>query len=256
MATQCASSARLALPTMLRGVLRSEFCANSRAPSVHRFARPRTLHPRFISSTPRFSQIEAKPPGDVISELATPQSLDQHAKEPKTAADSTAPSPEATPAPTTSSDRAQKSTTSPKNKDRKYSEKEQDRRKAKKALKKSKPEHWQVQKSALEKKFPTGWNPQKKLSPDALDGIRHLHATAPDRFTSQVLADEFKVSPEAIRRILKSKWRPSATELESKRKRWENRHERIWSRMAELGLRPSTKRSRPMSDANTLFKEE
>ena len=121
-------------------------------------------------------------------------------------------------------------------------------------MKKAKPDPWRIQKDALDKKFPSGWNPPKKLSPDALEGIRHLHATAPERFTTAVLAEEFKVSPEAIRRILKSRWRPSEAEAESRRKRWEKRHERIWSRMAELGLRPSTKASRPYSDANTLYK--
>ncbi|KAF7714050.1 Uncharacterized protein PECH_004981 [Penicillium ucsense] len=117
-----------------------------------------------------------------------------------------------------------------------------------------KAEPWRTQKDALEKKFPRGWNPPKRLSPDALEGIRHLHATAPEQFTTSVLAEEFKVSPEAIRRILKSRWRPSETEAEARRKRWEKRHERIWSRMAELGLRPTTKASRPYSDANTLYK--
>ncbi|KAJ5484139.1 Required for respiratory growth protein 9 [Penicillium diatomitis] len=117
-----------------------------------------------------------------------------------------------------------------------------------------KAEPWRTQKDALEKKFPQGWNPPKRLSPDALEGIRHLHATAPEQFTTSVLAEEFKVSPEAIRRILKSRWRPSETEAEARRKRWEKRHERIWSRMAELGLRPTTKASRPYSDANTLYK--
>ncbi|KAJ5780155.1 hypothetical protein N7457_005315 [Penicillium paradoxum] len=116
-----------------------------------------------------------------------------------------------------------------------------------------KPEHWQVQKAALKEKFAEGWNPTKKLSPDALDGIRTLHAKAPEKFTTAVLAEEFEVSPEAIRRILKSKWRPSEDEMESRRKRWENRHDRIWSRMAELGLRPSTNRTRPVSDFHVLY---
>jgi hypothetical protein len=110
-----------------------------------------------------------------------------------------------------------------------------------------------VQKAALKEKFAGGWNPPKKLSPDALDGIRHLHAKAPEQFTTSVLAQEFEVSPEAIRRILKSKWRPSEDEMESRRKRWENRHDRIWSRMAELGLRPSTNRTRTLSDFHVLY---
>ncbi|KAJ5753414.1 uncharacterized protein N7511_007567 [Penicillium nucicola] len=119
--------------------------------------------------------------------------------------------------------------------------------------KKHKKENWQIQKAALEKKFPQGWNPPKKLSPDALDGIRHLHAKAPEQFTTPVLAKEFEVSPEAIRRILKSRWQPSEDEQESRRQRWEKRHDRIWSRMAELGLRPETKRTKPISDARVLY---
>ncbi|KAL6237305.1 required for respiratory growth protein 9, mitochondrial [Aspergillus navahoensis] len=99
-------------------------------------------------------------------------------------------------------------------------------------------EAWQIQKEALKRKFPAGWAPPKKLSPDAIEGIRHLHHIAPDQFTTAVLAEEFKVSPEAIRRILKSKWRPSGEELEERRRRWENRHDRIWSHLSELGLRP------------------
>ncbi|PYH78009.1 hypothetical protein BO82DRAFT_249753, partial [Aspergillus uvarum CBS 121591] len=64
----------------------------------------------------------------------------------------------------------------------------------------------------LKEKFKEGWNPPKKLSPDAIEGIRHLHQVAPEQFTTPVLAEQFKVSPEAIRRILKSKWRASDKE--------------------------------------------
>ncbi|KAL2850568.1 required for respiratory growth protein 9, mitochondrial [Aspergillus pseudoustus] len=120
-------------------------------------------------------------------------------------------------------------------------------------LKKKKLEHWQIQKEALKKKFPTGWTPQKKLSPDAMEGIRHLHATSPDKFTTAVLAEEFKVSPEAVRRILKSKWRPNATDMEDRRKRWEKRHDRIWGHLSELGLRPHTERTAHFSDAHKVL---
>ncbi|THC92243.1 hypothetical protein EYZ11_008275 [Aspergillus tanneri] len=118
---------------------------------------------------------------------------------------------------------------------------------------KRKREKWQVQKEALKEKFTEGWNPPKKLSPDALEGIRHLHAIAPDRFTTPVLAEQFQVSPEAIRRILKSKWRPSEEELENRRKRWEKRHDRIWSHLTELGLRPKTRRTKPLADNKMLY---
>ncbi|KAL1966117.1 hypothetical protein VTN77DRAFT_4865 [Rasamsonia byssochlamydoides] len=122
--------------------------------------------------------------------------------------------------------------------------------------KKKKKEPWQVHKEAMKRKFKDGWNPPKRLSPDALDGIRHLHASAPDKFTTPVLAEEFKVSPEAIRRILKSKWRPSEEEMEDRRRRWRRRHERIWSQMVELGLRPRRKSAEEVSDVRILNEDD
>ena len=107
---------------------------------------------------------------------------------------------------------------------------------------KDQPEPWQTQKKALSEKFgPTGWLPRKRLSPDTLEGIRVLHAQYPDRFTNSVLADQFKVSPEAIRRILKSKWRPTDEEEEMRRRRWEKRGESIWSQKVEMGIKPPKK---------------
>ena len=103
-------------------------------------------------------------------------------------------------------------------------------------------EPWQKQKKALSEKFgPTGWLPRKRLSPDTLEGIRALHAQYPDKFTTPILADQFKVSPEAIRRILKSKWRPKDVEAERRRRRWEKRGETIWSQMVEMGIKPPKK---------------
>lgn len=103
-------------------------------------------------------------------------------------------------------------------------------------------EVWQTQKSALAQKFGAqGWAPRKRLSPDALDGIRALHAQYPDKYTTPVLADQFKVSPEAIRRILKSRWRPSEEEEVDRRQRWDKRGEIIWGQMVEIGIKPPKK---------------
>ncbi|KAI1388883.1 uncharacterized protein F4822DRAFT_261310 [Hypoxylon trugodes] len=101
-----------------------------------------------------------------------------------------------------------------------------------------KREEWQIQKSALKQKFPEGWAPRKRLSPDALDGIRALHSQFPEDYTTEVLAEKFEVSPEAIRRILRSKWTPSSEEEERRQKRWFNRGKNIWSQMAALGKKP------------------
>ena len=103
-------------------------------------------------------------------------------------------------------------------------------------------EPWQVQKNALTEKFGSqGWKPRKRLSPDALEGIRALHTQYPEKYTTPVLADQFKVSPEAIRRILKSKWRPNDEEEANRRRRWDTRGEGIWSQMVEIGIKPPKK---------------
>ncbi|POR30937.1 Required for respiratory growth protein 9, mitochondrial [Tolypocladium paradoxum] len=99
-------------------------------------------------------------------------------------------------------------------------------------------ESWQTQKAALKKKFPDGWKPRKRLSPDALAGIRALNAQFPDVYTTQALADKFEVSSEAIRRILKSKWQPSADEEQERQERWFRRGKQVWEQKAALGVKP------------------
>lgn len=94
---------------------------------------------------------------------------------------------------------------------------------------------WRTQRTSLKSKFPTGWSPPKRLSPEALEGIRALNAQYPDQFNTPVLASHFKVSPESIRRILKSKWRPTGEEDEERRERWERRGESVWKRWVEMG---------------------
>lgn len=104
------------------------------------------------------------------------------------------------------------------------------------------PLPWQVQKQALAQKFgSSGWAPRKRLSPDALEGIRSLHSQFPEKFTTPVLANHFKISPEAIRRILKSKWRPKEDEEAERRERWNKRGESIWRQMVEIGIKPPKK---------------
>ena len=101
---------------------------------------------------------------------------------------------------------------------------------------------WQYQKEALSQKFgSTGWQPRKRLSPDALDGVRALHAQEPNKYTTPVLAHHFQISPEAIRRILKSKWMPNDDEDAKRRERWNKRGRSIWFRRSQLGIRPPKK---------------
>lgn len=100
---------------------------------------------------------------------------------------------------------------------------------------------WAIQKEALKKKFPEGWKPLKRLSPDALAGIRALNAQFPDTYTTSALADRFQVPAEAIRRILKSKWQPSVNEEEDRQQRWFRRGMSVWNKKAELGMKPPKK---------------
>jgi hypothetical protein len=100
---------------------------------------------------------------------------------------------------------------------------------------------WQSQKAALKEKFQEGWAPRKRLSPDALAGIRAINAQFPEQYTVPVLAAKFEVSPEAIRRILKSNWRPDEEEEDDRKRRWYKRGQQVWTRYAELGLKPPRK---------------
>lgn len=100
---------------------------------------------------------------------------------------------------------------------------------------------WLIQKEALKEKFPEGWKPRKRLSPDALAGIRALNAQFPEVYTTVALSQKFEVSPEAIRRILKSKWAPSVKEEEDRNSRWHRRGAQIWEQKAALGIKPPQK---------------
>lgn len=283
MANKCASSLNLALHAVLRNVMRSQltsiFSASSIIPHHGQFNSRSSLYPRnsqprrpfSLSSCLRWSENEqtkhAAPETKGFTDAATsPRSFRNGFKPPgnkkgwtshKYQPKNQERDPDRKPGWT---DRERRIFRNEKRREAKSNpNRDQGETKARQSFEKpknGKPEDWQVQKAALKQKFEHGWNPPKKLSPDALDGIRHLHAKAPERFTTAVLAEEFEMSPEAIRRILKSKWRPSEEEMENRRRRWENRHDRIWSRMAELGLRPSNEKTKKLADYHVLYKDD
>lgn len=70
------------------------------------------------------------------------------------------------------------------------------------------------------------WRPSRRLSREEIESLRLLKQSFPN-ITSRELSERFKVSPEAIRRILKSNWEPSEEEWDNLQKRWRNRGERI-----------------------------
>ncbi|KAH6917949.1 hypothetical protein BKA70DRAFT_4873 [Coprinopsis sp. MPI-PUGE-AT-0042] len=73
---------------------------------------------------------------------------------------------------------------------------------------KSTPTEWRAHREAIKKQFPDGWQPPRKISREAMHGLRQLHKLEPETFTTEILAEKFRISPEAVRRILKSKWEP------------------------------------------------
>lgn len=102
-------------------------------------------------------------------------------------------------------------------------------------------EGWRAQKEALKQKFPDGWAPRKRLSPDALAGIRALNAQFPDVYTTQALAAKFEMSAEAIRRILRTNWAPSADEEQDRQERWFRRGKQVWERKVAIGVKAPRK---------------
>lgn len=73
----------------------------------------------------------------------------------------------------------------------------------------------------MKEKFPDGWAPRRTVSREARGLLRLLHQSDPEQFTTSVLAERFRISPEAARRILKSKFELPEEEAEKREeKRW------------------------------------
>ena len=71
------------------------------------------------------------------------------------------------------------------------------------------PAEHRAHRATMKRNFPEGWAPPRKLSREAMEVLRRLHQHDPKTFSTPVLADRFRVSAEAVRRILKSKWEPT-----------------------------------------------
>ena len=78
---------------------------------------------------------------------------------------------------------------------------------------------WKKHQVALREQFPSGWAPPKRLSREAMDLVRTMHAANPSLYSTAALAAQFKVSPEAIRRILKSRFEMSKHEADRREAR-------------------------------------
>ncbi|CAJ0640782.1 15997_t:CDS:2 [Entrophospora sp. SA101] len=52
------------------------------------------------------------------------------------------------------------------------------------------------------------WRPKKRLSREVMDKIRYMNQQLPEEYTIEKLSSTFRISPEAINRILKSTFVP------------------------------------------------
>ncbi|KAJ2380110.1 Required for respiratory growth protein 9 mitochondrial, partial [Coemansia sp. RSA 2603] len=98
------------------------------------------------------------------------------------------------------------------------------RKRMQERLKDSSLEGWQRRKIELKLKLgDSSWEPAKKIAVSSMEKIRLLNSEFPDVWTMKRLSDQFKVSQETVRRILKSKFRPTAEQIEKRElKRKEN----------------------------------
>lgn len=80
---------------------------------------------------------------------------------------------------------------------------------------------WKKHKEAIKERFPGGWAPPKRISREAMDLLRTAHKVDPETNSVPVLSQRFKISPEAVRRVLKSRFeldRNERDKRENKRK--------------------------------------
>jgi len=98
---------------------------------------------------------------------------------------------------------------------------------SKKATRNPTPVAARLHRERMKSSFPKGWSPPHKLSRQAMDGLRVLHMHDPETFSTPTLAERFRISPEAIRRILRSKWEPSP-EQRARLLRRELREKQTW----------------------------
>lgn len=86
---------------------------------------------------------------------------------------------------------------------------------------------WKRHKYSMYDKFQgERWNPGKKISREQMATVRMLKQSLP-HLTASDIAKEFRVSPEAVSKILKSKWKPMNDEEEHRvMARWKKRRAR------------------------------
>ncbi|KAK9465460.1 hypothetical protein V1512DRAFT_265961 [Lipomyces arxii] len=93
-------------------------------------------------------------------------------------------------------------------------------------------------KDKLELKVKIGgasWDPRKKLSPEARNALRAFKSEYP-HIKSTEIAQYFGISPESVRRILKSRWLPwTEAQAADVNERWAKRQDRILDTWSAIG---------------------
>ncbi|KAF8609645.1 hypothetical protein BDV93DRAFT_518427 [Ceratobasidium sp. AG-I] len=70
------------------------------------------------------------------------------------------------------------------------------------------PHQYLTHRATMKRMYPEGWAPPRTISREAMESLREMNQRDPIQFRVPVLAAKFKISPEAVSRILKSKWQP------------------------------------------------
>ncbi|KAF3284932.1 Required for respiratory growth protein 9 mitochondrial [Orbilia oligospora] len=95
---------------------------------------------------------------------------------------------------------------------------------------------WKIHMDSVKSKLKgEKWNPFGRLSPAAVATLKQLKQENPG-MTVEEYAPIFKISPDALRRILKSKWMPTPEQETDRNERWKRRGKAVWQEWEEKGL--------------------
>ncbi|KAI8088029.1 uncharacterized protein B0P05DRAFT_531179 [Gilbertella persicaria] len=83
------------------------------------------------------------------------------------------------------------------------------------------------------------WIPKKRVSRPTMEKMRTLAALQPEVYNSVKLSQEFKVSVEAVKRILKSKYVPKPRDAERQER---NRYEAMGERRKQFKTQGDSKK--------------
>ncbi|KAK4053236.1 CAAX prenyl protease [Microbotryomycetes sp. JL221] len=75
---------------------------------------------------------------------------------------------------------------------------------------------WLKHRQTMKQKFPNGWQPPKRVSRQTMNLMKTLHQSNQTLYTLELLSEHFKISKEAVRRILKSKFELPLIEIQKR----------------------------------------